>query len=179
MSRILGIDPGVNGACGIVSEAGHYISAFDMPTVLANKSSNRQMVDAYSLATTLRHVLSDCGGELVAVMENVQPMPSAEAGQARRGMGAASAFAFGKSIGIISGVVAALGISLELCAPARWKKHYGLPGGTESKERARELAIRLFPQGNFPRKKDHNKCESLLLAKWFADTRARAFEDAA
>jgi crossover junction endodeoxyribonuclease RuvC len=165
--RILGIDPGVNGACAIVSEAGHYISAFDMPTVLANKSSNRQMVDAYTLATTLRHVLSDCGGELVAVMENVNAMP---------GQGVSSMFAFGQSCGTIRGVLAALGVSLELCTPARWKKHYGLE---RDKEQARELAIRMFPLASLPRKKDHNKAEALLLARWYRDTQCKTFEPVA
>lgn len=160
--RILGIDPGVNGACAVVSESGQYIGAFDMPTVLANKSSNRQMVDAYTLATTLRLLLADSEGELVAVMENVNAMPD---------QGVSSVFAFGKSCGLVQGVVAALGISLELCAAARWKKHFGLE---RDKEQARELAIRLFPQGSFPRKKDHNKCEALLLAKWYATIQAKA-----
>lgn len=173
--RILGIDPGVNGACAVVSESGQYITAFDMPTVLANKSSNRQMVDAYTLATTLRHLLADSGGELVAIMENVQPMPSND--EHKRAMPPAYAFAFGRSIGTVAGVVAALGISLDLVAPARWKKHYGI---AKEKEQARELAIRMFPLASLPRKKDHNKAEALLLARWYRDTQYRtAFEQAA
>jgi crossover junction endodeoxyribonuclease RuvC len=162
--RILGIDPGVNGACAIVSDGGQYISAFDMPTVLANKSSNRQMVDAYTLATTLRHALADSRGEMVAVMEQVNAMP---------GQGVSSMFAFGQACGTVRGVMAALGISLELCPAARWKKHYGID---RDKERARELAIRMFPLASLPRKKDHNKAEALLLARWYQQTRCSAFE---
>lgn len=165
--RILGIDPGVNGACAVVTEAGHYITAFDMPTVLANKSSNRQMVDAYGLAALLRAQLREAGGELVAVLENVNAMPD---------QGVSSSFAFGVSYGIVRGVLAALGISTELCSAARWKKHFALE---RDKQQARELAIRMFPLAALPRKKDHNKAEAILLARWYRDTQCKAFEPVA
>lgn len=164
--RILGIDPGVNGACGLITETGAFISAFDMPTVLANKSSARQMVDAYTLATRLRLMLAEARGELVAVIESVNAMPD---------QGVSSSFAFGQSFGMIRGVIATLGISLELVSPQRWKKHFGLE---RDKEYARELALRMFPAAELPRKKDHNKAEALLLARWYRDTQMRVFEPA-
>jgi Holliday junction resolvasome RuvABC endonuclease subunit len=165
--RILGIDPGVSGACAIVTEAGHYVSAFDMPTVLANKSSNRRMVNAYELAGLVRRALNEAQGDIVAVIENVNAMPD---------QGVASVFAFGKSYGIVLGVLAALGLSTELVTAARWKKHFGLE---RDKEQARELATRMFPLASLPLKKDHNKAEALLLARWYRDTQCRAFEPAA
>lgn len=165
--RFLGIDPGVNGACAVLTDAGTYITAFDMPTVIANKSSNRQMVDAYGLANVLRDVLHDCQGELTAVVENVNAMPD---------QGVASVFAFGKSYGIILGVLAALGVSVELVSPVRWKKHYAL--GRE-KDQSRELAIRMWPLAPLNLKKHHNRAEALLLARWYRDSQCRVFEPAA
>src|SRR5688572_18536936 len=115
MSVIIGIDPGVSGGVGVVSNSGHYIEALDIPTVSANKSSGRRMVNAYDLAAQLRRILADCAhGDVVAVTENVSAMPK---------QGVSSVFAFGKSYGIILGTLATLGISTELISPAKWKKH--------------------------------------------------------
>lgn len=156
--RIIGVDPGVNGAIGLLTESGQYVESFEMPTVLANKSSNRQMVNAYGLAAELRRILNDGDGDVVAITEAVNAMPE---------QGVASVFAFGKSFGIVLGVLAALGISTETVSPQRWKKHFELPGG--EKERARELAIRLFPTAPLHLKKHHNKAEALLLCRYYKD----------
>lgn len=167
--RIIGIDPGVAGAVALIDEAGTFIAAVDMPTVLANKSSTKQMVDAFGLAAILRpHAGAD--GGVVAVIENVQPMPSigrgGEGDEERRSMGAASAFAFGKSCGIPLGVLAGLGIPVEFLAPARWKRFFGL--GRE-KDSSRELALRTWPAATeaLRLKKHHNRADALLMACWY------------
>lgn len=160
--RIIGVDPGVNGACGVITETGNFVEAFEMPTVIANKSSNRQMVNAYELAAQLRRILGDADGDIVAITESVNAMPD---------QGVASVFAFGKSFGIVLGVLAALGISTELVSPVRWKKHFELAGG--EKEQARELAIRLFPAAPMPLKKHHNRAEALLIARYYRDVYLR------
>ena len=72
---ICGIDPGMSGACAALTEGGKYVTCFDMPTVLANKSSNRQMVSSYELANLLRAIMTEARGDVVAVLEHVQAMP--------------------------------------------------------------------------------------------------------
>jgi len=173
--RIVGIDPGISGAIGVLGENCSLVEVFDMPTVLANKSSNRQMVNAYELAKRLRtHVVNAPAG-VVAVVENVQAMPSIPGVNGeRRGMGSASAFAFGKSYGIIVGALAALGVSLELVAPSRWKGYFQL---TRDKDQARELAQRLWPQAELGLKRHHNRAESLLIARWYAQVHQRESDD--
>lgn len=171
--RVIGIDPGVAGAVAVL-QGSTFVEAVDMPTVLANKSSTKQMVDAFGLASLLRKHLTEAQGDIVAVLENVQPMPSigrgGEGDDDRRSMGAASAFAFGKSCGIPLGILAGLGISVEFVAPARWKKAFSL--GRE-KDSSRELALRMFPTATdaLHRKKDHNRADALLMARWYADQR--------
>lgn len=150
------------GAIGVITETGNFIEAFEMPTVLANKSSNRQMVNAYELAAQLRRILIEAPVGVVAIAEQVNAMPD---------QGVASSFAFGKSFGIVIGVLAALGISTELVSPQRWKKHFDLAGG--EKEQARELAIRLFPTSPMPLKKHHNRAEALLIARYYRDVYLR------
>ena len=155
---VLGIDPGVMGAIGVLSGSGGYIDCMDMPTVLANKSSNRQMVSPIDLANILRAQLTNAQGDIVAITENVNAMP---------GQGVASMFAFGKSYGILLGVLAALGISVHLVSPAKWKRFYAL--GAE-KDQSRELAQRMWPAAPLNLKKHHGRAEALMLARYYLDS---------
>lgn len=159
--RILGIDPGVSGACGLLTSTGDFLDVFDVPTVLANKSSKRQMVSPAELAALVRMRLEEAGGALVAITENVNAMPE---------QGVASVFAFGKSYGILLGVVAALGIQLHVVAPARWKAFFALG---RDKDCSRELAQRMWPAAPLGLKKHHGRAEALLLAKYYVDTALR------
>lgn len=158
MTQIIGIDPGVSGAVGVLTETGRFVEVFDMPTVLANKSSNRQMVNAYELANLLRAQLTNAPADVVAITEGVNAMPE---------QGVASVFAFGKSYGILLGVLAALGISTHIVSPAKWKGFFAL--GRE-KDQSRELAQRMWPAAPLGLKKHHNRAEALLLCKFYADT---------
>jgi crossover junction endodeoxyribonuclease RuvC len=64
-------------------------------------------------------------------------------------------------------VVLALGVPLYLVAPTKWKPHFSL--GSD-KEKARALALRLWPTSvHFGRKKDHNRAEAALLARYGAE----------
>lgn len=75
MTQIIGIDPGISGAVGIITEGGRYVDVFDMPTVLANKTGNRQMVSPIDLAKLLRNALVNAPAGIVAVTEGVHAMP--------------------------------------------------------------------------------------------------------
>ncbi len=166
--RIIGIDPGVNGAVGVISSDGKFVDAFEMPTVLANKTGNKQMVNVPELARLLRSHVREAGGEIFAIIEKVQPMPSQQGapGEERRSMGASSAFSFGKSVGAISATVHTLGISLEEVMPGVWKKAMQLGN---VKDQSRTVAQRLWPDAPLGLKKHHNRAEALLLAKYYRE----------
>ncbi|MDA8260240.1 MAG: crossover junction endodeoxyribonuclease [Betaproteobacteria bacterium] len=157
MTVIIGLDPGVSGAVGVLTESGKFVDVFDMPTVLANKSSNRQMVNAYELANLLRSQLTNAPADVVAITEGVNAMPE---------QGVSSVFAFGKSYGILLGVLAALGISTHIVSPAKWKAYFAL--GRE-KDQSRELAQRMWPAAPLGLKKHHNRAEALMLARYYAE----------
>lgn len=162
---IIGADPGISGAIATLSASGQFIDVFDMPTVIANKSSNRQMVNAYELANLLRKTVIESRGDVVAITEGVQAMPQ---------QGVSSVFAFGKSYGILLGVLAALGVSTHIVSPRKWKGFFSL--GAE-KDQSRELAQRMWPTAPLALKKHHGRAESLLLAKFYADTVLRPLPD--
>jgi hypothetical protein len=83
---------------------------------------------------------------------------------ARPGEGAVGAFAFGRSRGVIEGVLGAAGIPCAFIAPASWKRAVGL--SLASKDAARAEAIRRWPNHaeRFARVKDDGRAESALIA---------------
>lgn len=86
---------------------------------------------------------------------------------ARPGEGAVGAFAFGRSLGVVLGVLAALSIPVTLIAPAAWKRTIGIaPGKDGAKDAARSEALRRWPDkaALFARVKDDGRAESALLA---------------
>lgn len=83
---------------------------------------------------------------------------------ARPGEGPAGAFAFGRSRGVVEGVLAAAGIPCTFIAPASWKRAVGL--SLASKDAARAEAIRRWPchADLFARVKDDGRAEAALVA---------------
>ena len=152
MSRNLcigGIDPGsVNpGLAFWFGSEPQRICAEDLPTVAGQ-------VDAAGLAARLEQMRPN-----VVVIERVGSMP---------GQGVSSTFKFGVAFGLIQGVVAALKIECHFVAPAVWKKHFRI--GSD-KEESRRVALQLSPDRSdqFGRKKDHNRAEAALLARFAAE----------
>lgn len=81
----------------------------------------------------------------------------------RPGEGHVGAFAFGRSFGMLEGVLAALGIAMTLITPGEWKKAHRIPA---DKGAARARAAQLWPglAGTFSRVKDDGRAEAALIA---------------
>jgi crossover junction endodeoxyribonuclease RuvC len=79
--------------------------------------------------------------------------------------GVASSFNFGKSYGIVLGVLGALDVPVTHPTPAAWKKAMGV---TADKASSRRRATDLWPamSGTFARVKDDGRAESALIARW-------------
>lgn len=90
---ICGIDPGISGAVGFLTERGEFVRVFDMPVY--ETTTGRRQIDPVELGSILmqQHPLR-------CVLERVN---------ARPGEGAVGAFSFGHSLGVIQGVLGALG----------------------------------------------------------------------
>jgi crossover junction endodeoxyribonuclease RuvC len=144
---ILGIDPGISGAVAFYFPAmPDKIAVDDMPTAAGD-------VDPATLAQRISQMRPD-----LAIIERVHSMPR---------QGVSSTFRFGSSFGCAIGVVAALGVPTHFVSPGRWKRHYAI--GSD-KEQARALALRLWPASiHFGRKRDHNRAEAALLARYGAE----------
>ncbi|WP_442755874.1 hypothetical protein ACNHKD_04250 [Methylocystis sp. JAN1] len=152
MKNIIGIDIGVRGALALISPAGDLLEIADMP-VLNDGPKGRPAVNAPLLAELIyRWHASHAFVEMVG---------------ARPGEGAVGAFAFGRSRGVVEGVLGACGVSATHVAPATWKRAVGIPAGREgAKDAARSAAIRRWPGKAqiFARVKDDGRAEAALIA---------------
>ena len=157
--KILGIDPGINGAFARIYKDD--VSVHDLPT--AGEGKHRIIATA-----VLAHQLKEIAPTF-AVMERVHAMPR---------QGVSSSFRFGQAFGAIEGVLGALGVSLSYVTPAQWKRALGL---SADKDEARLRAIQLYPAAaeNLQRRKDVDRAEALLIATWARDNIARGETDAA
>ena len=152
MDLVLGVDIGSRGAVAVLSSDGDLVSVHDMP-VLLDGPSGRRAVNA--------PLLADIIAEAHATKAYVEYVG------ARPGEGAVGAFAFGRSRGVVEGVLGALSVSATSIAPASWKRIVGLPAGKEgAKTAARAEAIRRWPAHSalFARVKDDGRAEAALIA---------------
>lgn len=148
---IIGIDIGFSGAICFMDYSTMHIGIDDMP-VLNDGPAGRKAISPALLAT----LVGARGPVTHAYVESVG---------ARPGEGAVGAFAFGRSRGVVEGVLGALRIPYSFLTPPQWKRIVGLPPGKD-KAASRSLAIRTWPHvaGLFARVKDDGRAEAALIA---------------
>ena len=154
MTVYCGIDPGASGAIAFFELERGRLVVIDMPVmeIMRGGKAKREMAP-YELASIIGS--EDCSH---FVLEKVGAMP---------GQGVSSMFQFGRSIGIIEGVLAGLGCPVHYVTPQKWQKEVGMRAG---KDGARERAMQLFPAYAklFARKKDDGRADAALIAYWAA-----------
>ncbi len=121
-SLILGCDPGKSGGWAILGGPAPVVGV----APLAGKD-----LDLGALAAAWR-------GVSYAVVEKVGAMP---------GQGVVSMFSFGRSFGSVLGVLAGLGVPVELVTPQRWKGVV-LDGSAKDKDAAIAWCRRVHPGVN-------------------------------
>ncbi len=158
--KIIGIDPGLNGAIAIL-EDNKVLDILDMPVMSEGKKNKRQLNSA-QLVKYIKDNLDEKSKEIIVVVEQVNAMP---------GQGVTSMFNFGQTFGAIKGICAALGLPIFFVRPAKWKKYFGLINS--SKDASRTKAIEMYPSlsDQLSKKKDVNKSDAILIARFYSETR--------
>lgn len=160
MAKIIGIDPGLDGAVCIL-EGGKVVAVHDIPTfeltvgsAYGANSKKKRKVDVQGLF----RILAGVQDVDFVICEQVWAMPK---------QGVSSAFTFGKTAGAIEACIALAMLPMHNVAPQVWKKELRL---TNDKDDCRRRASDLFPEayGHWERKKDHNRAESALIAHYGA-----------
>ena len=168
--HVIGIDPGLTGALAVVGPGGlEHVE--DMPVMqralAAGKVKNQ--VNAAAVTQLLKEWTRGYDTvEILVVLEHQAPFRI----PGNKPQGSSSTFSLGHTAGILEGVVVALGFPHRTVTPTVWKKALGLPGGAKNKEVARTRAQRLYPEAALTRVKDHNRAESLLIARYGWETYA-------
>jgi len=149
---IIGIDVGNSGAVAIM-DGTKVVLLCDMPCT-PKRTGKGQEVNAYLLTDIL---LPYVGRLEFAYVEAVSAMPK---------QGVTSMFTFGRSLGVVEGVLSALRVPTEFVTPRAWKKHHSLIG--KEKDASRTLAIAKYPCSatDLCRKKDHGRADALLICEY-------------
>lgn len=145
--KVAGIDPGLAGA--VASYDGERVFVFDMPVLeLARGGKNKRELDAVALSNLMEPI----DGKVF--VEQVGAMP---------GQGVTSMFSFGRSFGIVLGILASYRLPTTLVHPKTWKKALSVRDG---KDGARLRASELMPGDahQWALKKHDGRAEAALIA---------------
>jgi Holliday junction resolvasome RuvABC endonuclease subunit len=156
--RILGIDPGVQGAFALLDTITQDIVIDDMPVMSFTSGTAAKPRQHRHISEQLVAEIIIARGPDVAWIELVHAMPK---------QGVTSSFNFGVSFGIIRGVLAGRQVPIEFVTPQNWKRAFQLGA---DKQQARIRAANLFPKHAelFRRRCDDGRAEALLLAAYGA-----------
>ena len=157
--RLVAIDIGRTGALALF--VGRQFAEFAELPVLDDGPAGRTTINAPLLASLIRRCVP-----VEAVVEHVAAQP---------GEAAPGAFAFGRSRGVIEGVLGAEEVPVRFVTPAWWERRVGIPAGADMKDRARSVAIGRWPHlaKSFARKLDHDRAEAALIGAAYLEDRAR------
>ena len=157
--KIIGIDPGLSGGIAVLKD-NKVLNIFDMPVMAEGKKSKRQLNSAQLVSLIKDNIKYN--EEVAVIVEQVNAMP---------GQGVTSMFNFGQTFGAIKGVCAALELPIFFVRPSKWKKHFELINS--SKDSSRTKAIEMYPllSGDLAKKKDVNKSDAILIARFYSETR--------
>ena len=159
--RIIGIDPGLSGGIAILDDL-KILDIYDMPIMSEGKKNKNQLNSAQLVNIIKKNIISN--GDTFLIVEQVSAMP---------GQGVTSMFNFGQTFGSIKGICAALNLPIFFVRPAKWKKHFDLINS--SKDASRTKVIEMYPSisPRLSKKKDVNKADAILIARYFRDCRAQ------
>ncbi len=169
---VVGIDPGLSGACAVIDQNG-LRALFDLPTMtdpIAGPAAKiKTKIDGRALVRLLRQHCP-AGEPVRSVLEAIRPMaPKKDGGKDHTAQSQGSLL---RTLGAIEAVLECLGWAPAYAPPQTWKRHFGLiePGlkPSDRKRKSLECARRLYPHRNeIARAKDHNRAEALLIAHHF------------
>jgi len=121
---------------------------------------NKKQVNGSQVTNIIKEKVNR-NNEIIIVVEHVNAMP---------GQGVTSMFNFGQSFGVIKGICSALSLPIYFVRPTKWKKYFNLI--KTNKDASRTKVIEIYPEisGKISRKKDSNRADAILIARYFNDT---------
>lgn len=146
---VCGIDPGISGVISIIDCTTSLVRSYEAPTIVTTlKSKNkktktnkkRTTIDAFKLADIFDNVYNDFGKNLYDVyIEQIGLRPH---------QSAFSGITTGKNYGIYLGLLAAIGINVNIVTPKNWQDfaYKNVDKSLEGKERSEAFVNKRFPK---------------------------------
>ncbi len=155
---VIGIDPGLTGACAVLDHNG-LRAVFDLPTMDIPDVGPKALVKRKLDGRTLRkQLLETCAANepVLAVVEAVGVMAGKNNSIQTQG-------SLLRTLGAVENTLECLNLVVVYAPPKVWKGFYGLKA---EKNEARVIAQALYPDAPLKRVKDHNRAEAVLIAHW-------------
>jgi len=149
--NIIGIDPGFTGAITVLDEKSDIIELYDMPVIPVGKKTE---LDGPKIAKILAN--AELYSKCHVFIEKCQSMP---------GQGVVGVGRYMEGYGRIRGIVEGLSMPYTLVQPRNWKKEM-MPDMGKEKGQSIVRVKQLYPNLDLPRKKDHGKADSVLIARY-------------
>lgn len=150
----LAIDPGISGAIALF-HGSEFRGIQDMPirpgrTTSGKKKRKRNEVDPWAFAEFVKK-----SGAHQAFLEDVHAMPRD---------GVVGAFSFGRSLGVLEGVLAANDVDTIIVRPNDWTSCFSV----YDKDHARRIVAKMLPRDAtmFQRKKDSGRADAVLIGRY-------------
>lgn len=170
MTYIIGIDPGMSGAVGVIDHHGAFVAVRDLPTVdIPGGGTVKRRLHGANLIRLFREVLP--AGETAACwVEDVQAWGPGGASSTSAMMGT-------KMVILAMLDCFAASIDVRMVPPAVWKRHLGLrkpviEGASPSKistaykAMSRARAVALYPTAEIREARHDGRAEALLIAHY-------------
>lgn len=162
MSRIkvyCAIDPGLQGALGVINERGGYMGMFDAPTLKVKKSGKGHK-NTYMVADMwkIMHGLTRDYDVVCCAIEYQASRP---------GQGAPATFSQGYGYGLWTMALASVRVPYEVVQPRKWKADMRIPAGSD-KSASILMATQLFPGAPLSTARGRDldgRAEALLIAE--------------
>jgi hypothetical protein len=152
---IAGVDIGLSGAIAFLEDDGRLVETHDMPIMRVgdkNEINEQEVVRLFGFFVP-KHIF----------FEKAQAMPAERVkdGKTVR-QGIASTAHYMMTYGLLRGIARGMGIPSTLVHPATWKAKM-MKDMPKEKEASIWRVQSLFPGTAFSRKKDHNRCDAILI----------------
>lgn len=156
-----GIDSGSTGAIGFI--CGRYHTVVDIPTTATTRARGKKKSSKFDHVEIIR--LFDLIDRSECAVRVLIETALSRVGGFGRGASFV-AFKVGMAYAMWPLFLKSRDYAVMEVYPHVWKGKANIPGGLDGKEVARSRAVKLFPSAMLHRKKDHNRAEALLLAKY-------------
>jgi len=167
MIRVIGIDPGLNGALAVLDlhQGGAILHLIDVtPTPTLTVSIRKRTRRDYDVPGMWRLVCAAMSPSAVQValvaLEHQGPRPKE---------GVVSSFRTGLGFGLWRGLISAAQLPLGIVAPISWRREYGLVGA--GKQASIRRALDAFPEYPPALARHDGAADAILIAGWAARCR--------